>query len=112
MVSMPTLYGRNFELKRQEIKDYFQYCYKRYEALFNLIADEKAYFKKADPLRHPIIFYYGHTATFFIVTILQGLEEILDKDFKLIDTKDVPFVIQKAARKHQYTIAQMTVWQK
>ncbi len=63
---MPTLHGTNPELKRQEIKAYFQYCYKRYESLFNLIADEKAYFKKADPLRHPIIFYYGHTATFFI----------------------------------------------
>ncbi len=63
---MPTLHGTDSELKRQEIKDYFQYCYKRYESLFDLIADEKAYFQKADPLRHPIIFYYGHTATFFI----------------------------------------------
>jgi 5-histidylcysteine sulfoxide synthase/putative 4-mercaptohistidine N1-methyltranferase len=63
---MPTLHGTDSELKRQEIKAYFQYCYKRYESLFDLIADEKAYFQKADPLRHPIIFYYGHTATFFI----------------------------------------------
>ena len=63
---MPTLHGTDSELKRQEIKTYFQYCYKRYESLFDLIADEKAYFQKADPLRHPIIFYYGHTATFFI----------------------------------------------
>ena len=63
---MPTLNGTDSELKRQEIKAYFQYCYKRYESLFDLIADEKAYFQKADPLRHPIIFYYGHTATFFI----------------------------------------------
>ncbi len=63
---MPTLHGTDSELKRQEIKAYFQYCYKRYESLFDLIADEKAYFQKADPLRHSIIFYYGHTATFFI----------------------------------------------
>ncbi|MEA3433320.1 MAG: 5-histidylcysteine sulfoxide synthase [Campylobacterota bacterium] len=66
MINMPTLHGAETELKRQEIKDYFQQCYKRYESLFDLIADEKAYFQKADPLRHPIIFYYGHTATFFI----------------------------------------------
>jgi hypothetical protein len=46
------------------------------------------------------------------VTTLDGLKEILGKDFELIDTKDVPFVIQETARKHQYTIAHMTVWQK
>ena len=63
---MPTLHGRDSELKRAEIKAYFQHCYKRYEALFNIVADTNAYFHKADPLRHPIIFYYGHTATFFI----------------------------------------------
>ena len=59
MINIPTLYGTDSELKRQEIKAYFQLCYKRYESLFNIIADEKAYFQKADPLRHPIIFYYG-----------------------------------------------------
>ena len=66
MLKIPMLTGADSEKKRQEIKDYFQFCFKRYESLFNLVADEKAYFQKADPLRHPIIFYYGHTATFFI----------------------------------------------
>ncbi len=66
MVKMPTLHGSDTESKRKEIKSYFQYCYKRYESLFALVSDEKSYFQKADPLRHPIIFYYGHTATFFI----------------------------------------------
>ena len=46
------------------------------------------------------------------VTTLQGLEEILGKEFTLIDTRDVPFVIQETARKHQHTIAHMTVWEK
>jgi 5-histidylcysteine sulfoxide synthase/putative 4-mercaptohistidine N1-methyltranferase len=46
------------------------------------------------------------------VTTLQGLEEILGADFRLIDTQDVPFVIQETARKHQYTVAQMSIWQK
>jgi len=63
---MPMLEGRDPEQKRKEIKEYFQFCYKRYESLFNLVANERAYFQKSDPLRHPIIFYYGHTATFFI----------------------------------------------
>ena len=46
------------------------------------------------------------------VTTLQGLEEILANKFKLIDTIDVPFVIQETARKHQHTVAQMSIWEK
>ena len=66
MVKMPTLEGKDSEQKRKEIKEYFHICYKRYESLFTLVTEDKAYFQKADSLRHPIIFYYGHTATFFI----------------------------------------------
>jgi len=66
LIKVPTLDGINPEEKRKEIQTYFQYCYKRYESLFNIVKHEQAYFNKADPLRHPIIFYYGHTATFFI----------------------------------------------
>ena len=66
MVNVPTLQGVDSEEKRKEIKAYFQMCYKRYESLFSLVINKKAYYQKADPLRHPIIFYYGHTATFFI----------------------------------------------
>ncbi|WP_309498206.1 putative 4-mercaptohistidine N1-methyltransferase, partial [Sulfurovum sp.] len=46
------------------------------------------------------------------VTTLQGLDEILGSEFKLVDTRDVPFVIQETARKHQHTVAQMTIWEK
>ena len=46
------------------------------------------------------------------VSTLQGLEEILGDDFRLVDIKDVPFVIQETARKHQYTVAQMSIWEK
>ena len=63
---MPELSGGNAEEKRAEIKAYFNRVYERYESLFTLLADEKAYYIKADRLRHPLIFYYGHTATFFV----------------------------------------------
>jgi len=46
------------------------------------------------------------------VTTLDGLKEILEDDFRLLETKNIPFVIQETARKHQHTIAQMTIWQK
>lgn len=46
------------------------------------------------------------------VTTLDGLKEILGDDFELLVTNDIPFVIQETARKHQYTIAQMSIWQR
>lgn len=52
--------------KRQEIRDYFLKTYAVYEKLFELLKDDEAYYLTADPLRHPLVFYFGHTATFFI----------------------------------------------
>ena len=53
------------ESKRSEIREYFLNTYALYEELFSHVVDEKAYYEKADRLRHPLIFYFGHTATFF-----------------------------------------------
>ena len=86
MVNVPTLYGNNSDEKRKEIKAYFQMCYKRYESLFHLISDKRAYFQKADSLRHPIIFYYGHTATFFInkFKLAKIIDERIDPQLESI----------------------------
>jgi putative 4-mercaptohistidine N1-methyltranferase len=46
------------------------------------------------------------------VSTLEGLKEILEPQFELLDRQDIPFVIQETARKHQYTVAEMTVWKK
>ena len=45
------------------------------------------------------------------VYTLDTLKQNL-KDFELIDTIDVPFVIKETARKHQHTISQMSIWKK
>jgi len=86
VITIPTLSGEDPELKRQEIKKYFQETYKLYESLFNIVSDEKAYFQKADPLRHPIIFYYGHTATFFInkLKLAKIIDERIDSKLESI----------------------------
>ncbi len=46
------------------------------------------------------------------VTTHESLKEILEPQFELMYTRDIPFVIQETARKHQYSIAEMTVWKK
>jgi len=42
----------------------------------------------------------------------DGLSRILEDRFELVDRIDVPFVIRETARKHQHSIAEMTVWRR
>lgn len=60
------LTGNDPEAKRAEIKKYFNDTFTLYEKLFDCLASDESFFTKAIPLRHPLIFYYGHTAVFFI----------------------------------------------
>jgi hypothetical protein len=62
----PLLNDGNPDQKRKEILDYFNKTFDLDEQLFEAFADQSALYRKADPLRHPLIFYYGHTATFYI----------------------------------------------
>ena len=64
--------GSDIEQKRQQLKTYFNDTWELYESLFSLINNDKAYYQKAEPLRHPPIFYFGHTATFFINKLKLG----------------------------------------
>ena len=66
MQRMPRLDGEDAEKKRLEILNYFLSTFDRYEMLFETLSCEEAYFVKPISLRHPLIFYLGHTATFFI----------------------------------------------
>lgn len=62
----PVLSRGEIEAKRQEILDYFHDSFTLYESLFECLASDEAYYARANPLRHPLIFYYGHTSVFFI----------------------------------------------
>jgi 5-histidylcysteine sulfoxide synthase/putative 4-mercaptohistidine N1-methyltranferase len=62
----PLLTGDSPEEKRREILEYFNKTSELYDRLFDVLASDDVYFKKAIPLRHPLIFYYGHTAVFYI----------------------------------------------
>ena len=66
----PILSGENIEEKREEIRAYFHSTLDRTELLFETLNGEEAYYEKPIPLRHPLIFYLGHTSTFFINKLL------------------------------------------
>lgn len=73
----PLLNGNSESSKREEIKMYFQQTIKMYEALFSCINNFDAYYLRPEPLRHPLIFYFGHTATFFVNKLILG--QFIDK---------------------------------
>jgi 5-histidylcysteine sulfoxide synthase/putative 4-mercaptohistidine N1-methyltranferase len=61
-------------ITREQIRDYFHQTSNIYERLFQTLKNDDAFYTKAINLRHPLIFYYGHTSTFFInKLILAGL---------------------------------------
>lgn len=60
------------EEKRRELLDYFHATYDIDEALFKPLADADAFYVRAEPLRHPLIFYLGHTSVFYINKLIAA----------------------------------------
>jgi len=73
----PSLYGDNPEAKREEIRHYFHTTFDTFESLYSLLKSDDAFFHRPEPLRHPHIFYFGHTAVFFINKLI--LSKIIDR---------------------------------
>ena len=61
-----TLTGENIETKREDIREYFHKTFTFYEKLFECFVDDEVFYMKSESTRHPMIFYFGHTATFYI----------------------------------------------
>lgn len=66
----PDLRATDAAAFRQMLGDYFHSTFSTYESLFETLVDEDSYRIKPISLRHPLIFYYGHTATFFTNKLL------------------------------------------
>ena len=62
----PHLQEGTVDEKRKEILAYFHQSFDRYESLFSVLKNDEAFYQRPETLRHPLIFYFGHTATFFI----------------------------------------------
>jgi 5-histidylcysteine sulfoxide synthase/putative 4-mercaptohistidine N1-methyltranferase len=52
--------------KRDEILAYFHKTFSIDEQLYDILARDEAFYLRAEPLRHPLIFYLGHTAVFYV----------------------------------------------
>jgi 5-histidylcysteine sulfoxide synthase/putative 4-mercaptohistidine N1-methyltranferase len=74
----PILDAGDPEQKRAEILEYFHLTYDLDERLYETLKEDSTFYLRADRLRHPLIFYFGHTATFFINKLIIA---------KVIDTR-------------------------
>lgn len=70
--STPNLREGDPEAKREEIRRYFHETFDLYERLFQPLKGQEAFLRRADALRHPLIFYWGHTAVFFVNKLVLG----------------------------------------
>ena len=82
----PQLADRPVDAARRDILETFHATFDRYEQLFETLACDAAWYEKAIRLRHPLIFYFGHTATFFINKLLLAglIDERLNPRFESI----------------------------
>ncbi|NDC55044.1 MAG: SAM-dependent methyltransferase, partial [Planctomycetia bacterium] len=66
------LSGADPEAKRAELRRYFHQTCELYERLFALVREDASYYERHEPLRHPLIFYYGHPAVFYVNKLTAG----------------------------------------
>lgn len=76
----PILDAGDVASKRQEILDYFHHSFTLYESLFECLASDEAFYTRANRLRHPLIFYFGHTSVFYInkLNLTNLIDERID----------------------------------
>jgi len=81
-----SLRGDDVKAKRAEIKGYFLKTYTLFEELFTIFTDDKVFYEQPEKLRHPLIFYFGHTATFYINKLILGgfLQERINPHFESV----------------------------
>ncbi|MFT5836099.1 MAG: 5-histidylcysteine sulfoxide synthase/putative 4-mercaptohistidine N1-methyltransferase [Sulfurimonas sp.] len=81
-----TIDGNDIQKKRQEIKEYFNNTFTLYEKVFELLKADDVFYKKSELTRHPMIFYFGHTATFFVNKLINMkiIKERVDSSFESI----------------------------
>lgn len=64
--------GEDITVKRQELRDYFQQSFDLFESLFDLLKSDAVFYRQSEPTRHPMIFYFGHTAIFYINKLIAS----------------------------------------
>ncbi|MGB3512917.1 MAG: 5-histidylcysteine sulfoxide synthase, partial [Microcoleaceae cyanobacterium] len=75
----------NSEL-RQNILEYFKNAWQLEDILIKSLVGEETFYVNPDPLRNPLIFYLGHSASFYINKLVnvELLEKRLNPDYEIL----------------------------
>ncbi|MDF1876467.1 5-histidylcysteine sulfoxide synthase [Sulfurimonas sp. SAG-AH-194-L11] len=78
--------GKSVDAKRLEIKEYFNNTNNLFEKVFEVLKDDTVFYEKSEITRHPMIFYFGHTATFFINKLISMkiINERINADYESV----------------------------
>jgi len=71
---------------RLRLLTYFEKTTELFEALFDTFASDDTFYVQPEPLRHPHIFYFGHTSTFYInkLNVAKLIDFRLDPELESI----------------------------
>jgi len=74
------------EDKRREIINYFEKTWAVDEKLYTQLKSDEVFYHRGDPLRHVLLFYFGHTAVFYInkLFLAKMLENRINPGFESI----------------------------
>ncbi|ADQ80360.1 protein of unknown function DUF323 [Paludibacter propionicigenes WB4] len=80
------LQSGNVEDKRLEILEYFEKTWAIDEKLYTQLASDDIFYHRGDPLRHVLLFYFGHTAVFYINKFMLAklIENRINPEFESI----------------------------
>ncbi len=95
---------RKMEVTRDDIRRNFLASNALFESLFDLLSDEAVFYRKSEPTRHPMIFYFGHTAAFFINKLILSkvITERINPDFEALFAIGVDEMAWDDMDEHRY----------
>ena len=88
-----TLDGNSVDEKRRDIKAYFHNTFSLFEKVFDLLKDDDVFYIQSEKTRHPMIFYFGHTATFVVnkLVAMKIIENRINPEWNITMTPHIAF---------------------
>ncbi len=76
--------GEATEDTRAQLRHYFHQSFDLFESLFDLLKSDEVFYRQSEPTRHSMIFYFGHTAIFYINKLIAAgiLSERINPHFE------------------------------
>lgn len=77
---------QDIDALRSLLHHYFSQSFDLFESLFEVLANNEVFYRQSEPTRHAMIFYFGHTAIFYINKLIAAgvLSEGINPHFETL----------------------------